>query len=225
MDAASPPTATPPRRGLMFVLSSPSGTGKTTLARKLLQEEEQTLKLSISVTTRPPRPGETGGVDYQFVRPEQFDAMAAQGSLLEYATVFGHGYGTPASFVETTLAEGHDVLFDIDWQGTRQLRERCRADLVSVFILPPSMAALEQRLRQRGQDSEAVMQNRMQKATNEIAHWHEYDYVVINHALATCLGQIRAILHAERARRQRQHGLDAFVGQLFSEAADLGYDA
>src|SRR5579871_1855533 len=167
------------RRGLMLVLSSPSGAGKTTLSRLLL-ERDSALELSISVTTRKPRPGETNGRDYHFIDDARFDAMAERGELLEWAEVFGNRYGTPRAPVVRALAGGRDVLFDIDWQGTQQLRENGRDDLVSVFVLPPSIRDLEARLRSRAQDSDDVIRSRMAKAANEMSHWAEYDYVVIN---------------------------------------------
>lgn len=204
------------RRGFMFVLSSPSGAGKTTLSRLLL-EQEAGLGMSVSVTTRPMRPGEVNGVDYRFVTPEQFSGMVERGELLEHATVFGNSYGTPKNFVEEALGLGTDILFDIDWQGTHQLKEKCRKDLASVFILPPSMAELEQRLRKRAQDSDEVVRYRMAKAADEIVHWDEYDYVVVNRDVQETLEQIRHILKAERLRRNRQTTLPAFVAGLCSE--------
>jgi guanylate kinase len=204
------------RRGFMFVLSSPSGAGKTTLSR-LLMQEEQNLRMSVSVTTRPKRPGEVDGVDYHFVTPETFSTMVARGDLLEHATVFGNSYGTPKQYVEEALAGGTDMLFDIDWQGTQQLKNTCRKDLASVFILPPSMAELENRLRKRAQDSDEVVRYRMAKAADEIIHWDAYDYVVINHDVTETLEQIRHILKAERLRRNRQTTLPAFVAKLCGE--------
>lgn len=204
------------RRGFMFVLSSPSGAGKTTLSRSLLGKEEQ-IRMSVSVTTRPMRPGEVDGKDYFFASPDQFKQMIARNELLEHATVFGNSYGTPAAFVEENLEAGTDVLFDIDWQGTRQLGERRRQDLVSVFILPPSMEELERRLKNRAQDSEEVVQHRMSKAWDEISHWEEYDYVVVNRDLEESLTAIRHILHAERAKRIRQRNLHGFVKDLIAK--------
>jgi guanylate kinase len=201
------------RRGLMLVLSSPSGAGKTTLSRRLL-ESDPAIDLSISVTTRPPRPGEVDGRDYHFIDRAQFDAMVARGELLEWAQVFGNRYGTPRGPVETALASGHDVLFDIDWQGTQQLREKGRADLVSVFVLPPSIPDLEQRLKSRAQDTPEVIRSRMAKAADEMSHWAEYDYVVINREIADAFEDVRAILGAERLKRERQPGLSAFVRSL-----------
>jgi guanylate kinase len=201
------------RRGLMLVLSSPSGAGKTTLSRRLLASDDA-IDLSISVTTRPPRPGEVDGRDYHFIDRSQFDAMVARGELLEWAQVFGNRYGTPRGPVEKALASGRDVLFDIDWQGTQQLSEKGRADLVSVFVLPPSIPDLEQRLRSRAQDAEDVIHARMAKAGDEMSHWAEYDYVVINREIADAFEDVRTILGAERLKRERQPGLSAFVRSL-----------
>jgi guanylate kinase len=200
------------RRGLMLVLSSPSGAGKTTLSKMLL--EDPALDLSISVTTRPPRPGEVDGRDYHFIDRARFDAMIERGELLEWAEVFGNGYGTPRAPVEAALACGRDVLFDIDWQGTQQLREKGRDDLVSVFVLPPTVPDLERRLRMRAQDPPEVIRSRMAKAADEMSHWAEYDYVVINRRVADAFADVRAILGAERLRRERQPGLSAFVRSL-----------
>ncbi|NET71218.1 MAG: guanylate kinase [Sphaerospermopsis sp. SIO1G2] len=210
------------RRGFMFVLSSPSGAGKTTLSRRLLAREKG-LKMSVSVTTRAPRPAEEDGVDYSFISNETFDQLVKQKALLEHAQVFNHSYGTPADFINQSLDAGIDVLFDIDWQGTQQLAERCRDDLVSVFILPPSMHELEARLRKRAQDSDEVVTFRMQKATSEISHWDAYDYVVVNRDLDRTLTHITSILHAERRRRARQNTLHEFVSDLCAEATQLGY--
>jgi guanylate kinase len=201
------------RRGLMLVLSSPSGAGKTTLSRLLL-ERDSTIELSVSVTTREPRPGEVDGRDYHFIDGERFDAMAARGELLEWAEVFGNRYGTPRAPVARALAAGRDVLFDIDWQGTQQLRENGRDDLVSVFVLPPSIRDLEQRLRSRAQDAEDVIRSRMAKASSEMSHWAEYDYVVINRDIWRAYEDVCAILAAERLKRERQTGLSAFVRGL-----------
>jgi guanylate kinase len=201
------------RRGLMLVLSSPSGAGKTTLSRRLL-ESDDAIDLSISVTTRPPRPGEVDGSHYHFIGRAEFDAMVARGDLLEWAQVFGNRYGTPRGPVEKALASGRDVLFDIDWQGTQQLREKGRADLVSVFVLPPSIPDLEQRLKSRAQDTPEVIRSRMAKAADEMSHWAEYDYVVINREIADAFEDVRAILGAERLKRERQPGLSAFVRSL-----------
>jgi len=201
------------RRGVMLVLSSPSGAGKTTISRKLL-DRDANLSLSISATTRSMRPGEKDGEDYLFVSPERFEEMAAAGEFLEHATVFGHRYATPRAQVESALAAGWDVLFDIDWQGTQQLAERARKDLVSVFILPPSTEELERRLRARAQDPEEVVQGRMAKAADEMSHWAEYDYVIVNRAVDDSLAQVEAILAAERLKRGRQIGLRDFVEDL-----------
>lgn len=201
------------RRGLMFVLSSPSGAGKTTLSRMLVAETPS-LQLSVSATTRPRRPGETDGKDYYFVDPNRFDAMAANGELLEWATVFDNRYGTPRAPVEAALAAGKDVLFDIDWQGTQQLRSRAPSDVVSVFILPPSAADLEKRLHTRAQDSDAVIRSRMDRASHELSHWAEYDYIVVNHDLNEAFAEVQSILKAERLKRLRRVGLTEFVRGL-----------
>ncbi len=201
------------RRGLMLVLSSPSGAGKTSISRALLAAEE-TLSLSVSVTTRPKRPGETEGRDYFFVDPTEFNLMVNRQELLEYAKVFGHYYGTPRAAVEAALSAGHDVLFDIDWQGTQQLAERARDDLVSVFILPPSTAELERRLHTRAQDSEDVIGERMARAADEITHWSEYQFVLINTDFAESVAKVQAILQSERLRRDRLVGLANFVKRL-----------
>lgn len=201
------------RRGLMFVLSSPSGAGKTTLTRRLLAEEEG-VRMSVSVTTRPMRPGEVDGRDYHFIDDAEYARLVAAGELLEYATVFDYKYGTPKQQVMETLESGHDVLFDIDWQGTHQLAESNRTDLVSVFILPPTLGELERRLRSRAQDSEEVVQKRMQKATDEISHWEEYDYVVVNEDVEKAMAHIQRILYAERFKRWRQLDIASFVDGL-----------
>ncbi len=201
------------RRGLMLVLSSPSGAGKTTLARKLL-ETDSGIAMSVSATTRSRRLNETDGVDYRFVAAETFEAMARSGEFLEHATVFDNRYGTPRQPVQDALAEGRDVLFDIDWQGTQQLKERAREDLVSVFVLPPSHDELERRLKARAQDSDEVVGKRMAKAADEISHWPEYDYVIVNSDLDLALFKVRSILEAERARRTRLIGVGDFVAQL-----------
>lgn len=209
-----PASQQPPRRGLMFVLSSPSGAGKTTLSRRLLADDDG-ITLSVSATTRPPRKGETEGVDYYFVSPDRFAEMVAQDELLEWATVFGNRYGTPRAPVEAGLHAGRDVLFDIDWQGTQQLQQTDAAsDLVRVFILPPDLAELERRLTGRATDPADVIAGRMARARDEISHWGEYDYILINDDAETCLGEIRSILHAERLRRKRQLGLAGFVRDM-----------
>jgi guanylate kinase len=204
------------RRGLMLVLSSPSGAGKTTLSRMLLKADRN-VKLSVSVTTRPKRRGEVDGRDYHFIDRIRFDAMVKARDLLEYAEVFGHYYGTPRLPVDQALAAGHDVLFDIDWQGTQQLREGARDDLVSVFILPPSGKELERRLKRRAQDSSGVIGSRMAKAAGEMSHWPEYDYVVVNRDIDEAFAEVRAILNAERRKRERQIGLSDFVRTLQSQ--------
>lgn len=201
------------RRGLMLVLSSPSGAGKTTLSRKLL-EADPGVELSVSVTTRKQRPGEIDGRDYHFIDAPRFEAMVKQGELLEWAQVFGHRYGTPRSPVEAALANGHDVLFDIDWQGTQQLRERADHDLVSIFVLPPSISDLEQRLRRRAQDPDDVIRARMATAADEMSHWAEYDYVVINTDIDRAFKEVQTILAAERLKRIRQTGLSDLVRRL-----------
>ncbi len=201
------------RRGVMFVLSSPSGAGKTTLSRMLLRADRG-VKLSISVTTRPKRRGEVNGRDYHFIDRGKFDVMVKNGELLEWADVFGHRYGTPRRPVEAALASGHDVLFDIDWQGTQQLREKARDDLVSVFILPPTAPELERRLKRRAQDTKAVIASRMAKASGEMSHWPEYDYVVVNRDKMQAFAEVKAILAAERLKRDRQKGLSDFVRGL-----------
>ena len=209
------------RRGLMLVLSSPSGAGKTTISRKLL-EREPDLTMSVSVTTRPKRPGERDGVDYTFIDQAAFAQMVADGDLLEHATVFGNSYGTPGAAVAQALDQGRDVLFDIDWQGTQQLREAAREDVVGVFILPPSRPELERRLRARAEDSEEAIQKRMAKSADEMSHWPEYDYVIINNNVDASVGAVQEVLHAERLRRERQVGLRDFsVGLRFGAAAGL----
>jgi len=201
------------RRGLMLVLSSPSGAGKTTLSRMLLKADRG-VELSVSVTTRPRRPSEVDGRDYHFIDLRRFDAMVKSGKLLEWAEVFGHSYGTPRRAVDSALRTGRDVLFDIDWQGTQQLREKARDDLVSVFILPPTAKELERRLQRRAQDSHAIIGARMAKAAGEMSHWPEYDYVIVNRDKAEAFVEVRAILAAERLKRERQIGLSAFVRGL-----------
>ena len=207
------PTNALKRRGLMFVLSSPSGAGKTTISRMLLGADEQ-IKLSVSVTTRPPRPGEIDGVHYHFVDDAQFDRLVEEDDFYEWAHVFGHRYGTPKGHIRGALKEGQDFLFDIDWQGTQQLYQKDRQDVVSVFILPPSLEELQRRLVDRGQDSADLIAGRMHRARGEISHWAEYEYVVINDDVDTCFNKVREILHAERMERTRQTGLIPFVRQL-----------
>ncbi len=201
------------RRGLMLVLSSPSGAGKTTLSRMLLAADGR-IQLSVSATTRPMRPGEQDGRDYHFVDPARFEAMAKDNAFLEHASVFGNHYGTPRAEVEAALAAGRDVLFDIDWQGTQQLKEKMRDDLVSIFILPPSHAELERRLKARASDSDDVVAGRMAKAADEISHWPEYDYIIVNTDIAKALADVQAILNAERLKRARQIGISEFAGRL-----------
>jgi guanylate kinase len=201
------------RLGLMLVLSSPSGAGKTTLSRLLLRSDRN-VELSISVTTRPKRRGEVDGRDYHFIDGTRFDEMVKRGELLEWAEVFGHRYGTPRMPVIKALQAGRDVLFDIDWQGTQQLREKARTDLVSVFILPPTAKELERRLKRRAQDSNAVIGSRMAMASDEMSHWPEYDYVVVNREKREAFAELRGILAAERLKRERQIGLSDFVRRL-----------
>ncbi len=201
------------RRGMMLVLSSPSGAGKTTIALEMLRRDEL-LTLSVSVTTRPPRTAEQEGRDYYFVSKEEFDRMVKAGELLEHAHVFDNDYGTPLAPVDAALAAGKDVLFDVDWQGTQQIAQNAHQDLVRVFILPPSTGELEHRLRARGQDSDDVVRGRMARAAQEMSHWAEYDYIVINRDFETSVSQVMGILHAERLRRERQTGLSDFVHDL-----------
>jgi guanylate kinase len=201
------------RRGLLFVLSSPSGAGKSTLSRMLLATDPE-VALSVSCTTRPPRPGEVDGKDYYFLDEPTFKAMAKDGRFLEWAHVFGHRYGTPKDPVEDALAAGRDVLFDIDWQGAQQLYQEAGPDVVRVFILPPSIDELERRLHSRAQDSDAVIADRMSRAKSEIGHWDGYDYVLINTDVDACFVQIQQILAAERLKRRRQKGLIGFVRDL-----------
>jgi guanylate kinase len=207
---------TPPeirRRGFLLVLSSPSGAGKTTITRRLIACDPA-LSLSVSVTTRPPRAEEIDGRDYRFIDRARFDAMVAAGDLLEHATVFGHSYGTPRQPIEEALAAGHDIVTDIDWQGTQQLAASVPHDLVTIFILPPSTAALEQRLRTRAQDTDAVVAARMAKSAEEMSHWSEYDYIIVNADLDDSVEQAQAIVRAERLKRTRQPGLADFVNRL-----------
>lgn len=197
----------------MLVLSSPSGAGKSTISRRLLDRHRR-LIASISATTRPPRPGEAPGKDYIFVEPDEFDRMAAEGEFLEHAHVFGNLYGTPRAPVEEALDNELDVLFDVDWQGTQQLKQNARADVVTVFVLPPSFGELERRLQTRGQDSESVVRLRMARAADEMSHWPEYDYIIVNQDLDESVNRVSAILVAERLRRERLIGLPKFVGKI-----------
>jgi guanylate kinase len=201
------------RRGLMLVLSSPSGAGKTTLSRMLLKADRG-VELSVSVTTRPKRRGEVDGRDYHFIDRGRFQAMVKRGELLEWAEVFNHWYGTPRRPVTKALQTGRDVLFDIDWQGTQQLSEKARSDLVSVFILPPTAKELERRLKRRAQDSNDIIGSRMAKAAGEMSHWPEYDYVIVNSDIEEAFAEVRAVLAAERRKRDRQIGLSGFVRGL-----------
>jgi|SRR6185503_1286782 len=201
------------RRGLLIVLSSPSGAGKSTISRMLLSADSD-VTMSVSATTRPKRPGEIDDVDYHFVDDAEFDRLIAVGDFVEWAPVFGYRYGTPKVPVKDALRDGRDILFDIDWQGTQQLHAAMGEDLVRIFILPPSMAELERRLRERGTDSDEVIADRMQRAAGEISHWAEYDYVLINRDMAQCLSQVQAIIAAERMKRSRQTGLVSFVRDL-----------
>lgn len=203
------------RRGMMLVLSSPSGAGKTTIAKRLV-ESDPLIRLSVSVTTRPRRPGEAHGVDYTFTEPADFNAMIQRGELLEHARVFDNWYGTPARPVMDSLARGQDVLFDIDWQGTQQLERTARDDLVRIFILPPSMRDLELRLKQRAQDAPDVVAKRMSRAADEMSHWAEYDYVIVNFDLEEALDYVQSIVKAERLKRSRQTGLTDYVQALRS---------
>jgi len=205
----------PARRGLMLILSSPSGAGKTTLTRNL--KSENNLDLSISVTTRAKRPSEIEGVHYRFIDRATFDAMRQHNDLLEWAEVHGNGYGTPRKEVEASLAAGRDVLFDIDWQGTQQIVKKARADVVTIFILPPSMAELRSRLIRRAEDAEEVIVKRLANARDEIARWSQYDYVIVNNDLQAAYESIKAILTAERLKRSRAVGLNGFVDQLLAE--------
>jgi guanylate kinase len=205
-----------PRRGLMFVLSSPSGAGKSTLSRLLLQDERE-LSLSVSVTTRQRRPSEVNGVHYHFIDPARFVAMRDRGELLEWAEVHGNLYGTPREPVEAALAAGRDVLFDIDWQGTRQIAEALPEDIVRIFVLPPSMAELRARLERRAEDGAEVIGRRLANARNEIRHWLEYEYVIVNEDLQASLAAAQTILRAERLKRIRQPALTEHVARLLAE--------
>ena len=219
---ASPTAPLPPadqqlaRRGLLFILSSPSGAGKTTISRMLLEHDGE-IRLSVSATTRPIRPGEVDGRDYHFVTQAVFDRMVEEGEFLEWATVFGHSYGTPKAQVKAGIREGQDFLFDIDWQGTQQLYQKMETDVVRVFLLPPSIDELRRRLTGRGTDSAEVIAARMERARAEISHWDGYDYVVVNDDVQACFEKVCEILHAERMKRARQTGLIGFVRELMKD--------
>jgi guanylate kinase len=206
------------RRGLLLILSSPSGAGKSTLTKNLV-DEDHTIQLSVSVTTRPRRQSEIGGRHYHFITKEDFEEMRQRGELLEWAEVHGNFYGTPKKPVEQALASGQDMMFDIDWQGTLQICEKMRSDVVSVFVLPPSMQELKARLERRAEDTPEVIERRLRNAREEIAQWGSYDYVLINDDLQRTFKELKAILGAERMRRERQIGLDRFVGDLLSASA------
>src|SRR5688572_7666521 len=201
------------RRGLLIVLSSPSGAGKSTISRMLMNADSE-VTMSVSATTRPKRPGKIDDVDYHFVGDSEFDRQVAAGEFVEWAPVFGYRYGTPKNPVKAALRDGRDILFDIDWQGTQQLQAAMGEDLVTIFILPPSMAELERRLHARGTDSDEVIADRMARAASEISHWPEYDYVLVNRDTAECLSEVKAIVAAERLKRGRQVGMVPFVRDL-----------
>ena len=201
------------RKGLMLVLSSPSGAGKTSIAKKIL-ELDKNIKMSISYTTRPKRKSEKNGIDYFFVNKEKFTNLQNEGFFVEYACVFDHWYGTPKEFIEKNIEKGHDILFDIDWQGSQKLSDFSKADVVSIFILPPSTKILSERLKKRAEDSDIIMKKRMDKAQNEISHWIEYDYVLINEDITKCTNEVMLILNAERKKRFRQKFIFEFVEKL-----------
>ena len=205
------------RRGLMLVISSPSGAGKSSIARTLLSQPDMQISVSVSVTTRERRHSEVEGVHYRFVTQREFEALRASDSLLEWAEVHGNFYGTPRDPVEIAMAEGRDMLFDIDWQGAQQLQEKMPADVVSIFILPPTMAELQSRLHRRAEDTEEVIQTRLANSRSEIEHWREYDYVIVNDDLNTAIDSVKSIIKAERLRRDRRHGLFDFVNGLITE--------
>jgi guanylate kinase len=218
LSETGPHSGRPPieRRGLLLVLSSPSGAGKTTLARRLIASDPS-LRMSVSVTTRAPRQGELDGKDYHFIDRQEFERRKQAGELIEWAEVHGNFYATPKAPVLEALARGEEVVFDIDWQGARQLRAALGADMVGVFILPPDAATLERRLKTRAQDSQTVVRRRLAAAAGEIVHWRDYDYVIVNADLETSLAGLRAILAAERLQRARQTGLEGFVAGLLGE--------
>ena len=213
MDLPDDPSAGRSRRGLLIVLSSPSGAGKTTISRMLLDADPE-ITMSVSATTRPKRNGETEGVDYYFVDEAEFDRMIEAGEFVEWASVFGYRYGTPKAPVKAALKDGRDILFDIDWQGARQLEPDFGEHLITIFLLPPSMNELERRLRARGTDSEEVIADRMRRAADEISHWAEYEYVLVNDGMDACLEHVRSIVAAERSKRVRQTSLVPFVRDL-----------
>ncbi|MCM2473971.1 guanylate kinase [Rhizobium sp. CG5] len=204
------------RRGLMLVISSPSGAGKSTIARTLLDSDKQ-ISLSVSVTTRQRRQSEIEGIHYHFVSQREFERLRDSDSLLEWAQVHGNYYGTPREAVETAMSEGRDMLFDIDWQGAQQLQDKMSADVVSIFILPPTMTELQSRLHRRAEDTEEVIQTRLVNSRSEIEHWREYDYVIVNDDLDTAFNAVQSIVRAERLRRDRRHGLFNFVSELLTE--------
>ncbi len=220
MNTATSPSLPIARRGLMLVISSPSGAGKSTIARTLLADDKQ-LSLSVSVTTRQRRPSEIADVHYHFVSQREFERMRDSDALLEWAEVHGNFYGTPREPVETAMAEGRDMLFDIDWQGAQQLQDKMAADVVSVFILPPTMTELQSRLHRRAEDSEAVIATRLANSRAEIEHWREYDYVLINEDLNTAFDSVQSIVKAERLRRDRRHGMFDFIRGLLEEVPQL----
>ncbi|TRL38595.1 guanylate kinase [Rhizobium straminoryzae] len=218
--APSSPAVKIARRGLMLVLSSPSGAGKSTIARNLL-DTDRSLEISVSVTTRAKRGSEIAGKHYHFISVQQFEKMRDAGDLLEWAEVHGNFYGTPREPVEKAMAEGRDMLFDIDWQGARQLQEKMKADVVSIFVLPPTMTELQSRLHRRAEDTEEVIRTRLLNSRAEIEHWREYDYVIVNDDLDEAFGHVSCIVNAERIRRDRRYGLFDFVGSLLQEEPDL----
>ncbi len=221
MSGGSSKNNTIQRRGLMLVISSPSGAGKSTIARNLLKDDSG-LSLSVSVTTRKRRPSEIDGVHYHFISVKEFERMRDSDALLEWAEVHGNFYGTPREAVETAMAEGRDMLFDIDWQGALQLQEKMRADVVAIFILPPSMTELQSRLHRRAEDTEEVIRTRLLNSRSEIEHWREYDYIIVNDDLQTAYQSMQAIVAAERLRRDRRPGLFDFVRGLLEEEPNLG---
>lgn len=214
--SAETPSIAIKRRGLMLVLSSPSGAGKSTISRNLIETDPE-LRLSVSVTTRPRRGSEIDGAHYHFTTKREFELLRNNDALLEWAEVHGNFYATPREPVELAMSQGRDMLFDIDWQGAKQLKEKMRGDIVSIFILPPSMGELKGRLKRRAEDQDAVIETRLKNARDEIEHWGEYDYVVINDDLNRAFGEVRAIVAAERLRRDRRPGLFDFVSKLLDE--------